>query len=382
MLFANFFLFVLNYYSVLSLNILYSELIFLILSITSLIFGIYYTVYKHKTVIDLRKSLSIPGMICFISLLLLYIFIILGLKFNIFSDYFSKLENIEIIRKIYCEESGGKSINVDSKLKAAETNKITSSEPSSSKFYIGSNANNNVVAGDNATISNVNVNSTPGTSQPQVKSTFSKKELITTTFLSNVKSGIRTQTTVREELTTIYGNSSNNSSKSSLSFYFNEAFNMFNNPLKGESLERSTELSLRILGKTKEDSPFLREGIGGIINNLDQYKDLPPVNTQNNTPLSQLSGLPFLNQVSPVVERCGTGIWRDPLLTYNPATGSYNVPMPLIPSPASSSQLPTPTQTTYADPFEAIDSIIYIFLLLKKPSTILNNFKLNNKYKW
>lgn len=58
---------------------------------------------------------------------------------------------------------------------------------------------------------------------------------------------------------------------------------MFDQPLKSQSANNS----LRITGATRplKDSPFLTEGIAGIINNLDLYKDLPLANTQNNTPL-------------------------------------------------------------------------------------------------
>lgn len=51
-----------------------------------------------------------------------------------------------------------------------------------------------------------------------------------------------------------------------------------------------------------KESPLVKEGIAGIISNLDLYKDMPVARTQNNTPLSQLSDLPYLNQVSPIDE--------------------------------------------------------------------------------
>jgi hypothetical protein len=292
MLFANVILYILNYYSIISLNIQYLEFIFLFSTSISLIFGVYYSVYKHAYEIDLNRSISLFGKICLTTLFIIYLSFLIGIKFNLFSDLFSKWENLGIIKKVYCEGNSGGSNNIDSKLKAPDDSKITSDKTR----YNFTNATNNIVAGDNSTITNNNIN--PGqSSTPQVKATISKKEVITSTIIGS--KSFRTQTVSREELTTIYDNSSNNSSKSSLSFYTREAFNMFNTPLKSHSVERSADFSLRILGKTKEDSPFLREGIAGIINNLDQYKDLPPV---NNTPLSQLSDLPYLNQVSPVEE--------------------------------------------------------------------------------
>ena len=91
--------------------------------------------------------------------------------------------------------------------------------------------------------------------------------MITTTVLSNLKNPtIRTQTVSREELITVYGKPSNNSSSSSLSNYTKQAVGMFEKPLKGHSANNS----LRITGATPplKESPFLSEGLAGIINNL------------------------------------------------------------------------------------------------------------------
>ncbi len=200
-------------------------------------------------------------MICFISILLLYITLLIGLKFNLFSEYFAKWDNLGLIKKVYCEGSSGDggSNNFNSKLKSPDEGKISPSASDRTRYNF-SNASNNIVAGDNSTISNVNIN--PGQSSaertPHVKSTISKKEVITTTVLSNLKNPtIKTQTVTREEIHTVYGDSSNNSSNSSLSYYSKQAVGMFEKPLKGHSANNS----LRLTGTpTLKDSPFLSEG--------------------------------------------------------------------------------------------------------------------------
>ena len=127
-------------------------------------------------------------------------------------------------------------------------------------------------------------------SVPHVKSTTTKKEVITTTFLESLKSRLRTQTVVREEQTTVYDNGGTNSSRNSLAYYYNEAVGMFDKPLKNQSPSNS----LRISGKALKDSPILNEGVKGIIRNLDEYNDLPKAETPK-TPLLQLSELSELS---------------------------------------------------------------------------------------
>ena len=101
------------------MDILYLELAFFSLTFISLIYGIYYTIYKHKSSIDLNKSLSLPAMICFISLVILYLTLIIGFKFNLFSEYLTKWDNLGIINKVYCEGSSadGGASSINSKLK-------------------------------------------------------------------------------------------------------------------------------------------------------------------------------------------------------------------------------------------------------------------------
>lgn len=90
MVFVNIILFILNYNSILSLDILFIELIFFSFTFISLIYGIYYTIYKHESAIDLNKTLSTPGMICFISIFILYLVLLIGFKLNFFSEYLGK----------------------------------------------------------------------------------------------------------------------------------------------------------------------------------------------------------------------------------------------------------------------------------------------------
>ena len=170
-IFANIVLYILNYYSIISLNLLYLELSFYALCFISLIYGIYYSINKHDCKLDLNKSLSLPGMICFISLLTLYIAFFIGFKFNLFTEYLIKWDSLGIVNKVYCEGSSGDtsggSNNFNSKLKSPDEGKISSAPQESSKSYFSSstNINNNIVATDNSTISNVNIN--PGQSSAE-----------------------------------------------------------------------------------------------------------------------------------------------------------------------------------------------------------------------
>ena len=334
MLFVNIILFILNYYSIISFTTLSGEIIYLGVSVISVVFGIYYTIYKHESKIDFNKTLrmtaSHTAMIWIISIFILYLAFFIGLKFNLFTEYLIKWDSLGIVNKVYCEGSSGDtsggSNNINSKLKSPDEGKISSAPQESSKSYFSSstNINNNIVATDNSTISNVNIN--PGQSSaertPYVKNTTSKKEVITTTFLSDLKSRLKVKYQYHREestSTTVYGpqvnstnasseevnsvnisqtKSSNNSFSSNLSYYYNNATGIFQNPLKGHSADNS----LRLTGKTLKESPLVKEGIAGIISNLDLYKDMPVARTQNNTPLSQLSDLPYLNQVSPIDE--------------------------------------------------------------------------------
>jgi hypothetical protein len=68
----NIILSIINYYSILSLNIEYFEIIYLSLLIISLLTGIYYSIYKFNSEFDLYKSLSLTGKICFIGFIIIY----------------------------------------------------------------------------------------------------------------------------------------------------------------------------------------------------------------------------------------------------------------------------------------------------------------------
>lgn len=56
---------VINYYSILTLNFNYLNIIYICYSIISLIIGIYYAIYYINSDIDLNKTLSLTGKFCF-----------------------------------------------------------------------------------------------------------------------------------------------------------------------------------------------------------------------------------------------------------------------------------------------------------------------------
>jgi hypothetical protein len=74
---------IINYYSIISLNIIYLDIIYLYCLIISLLIGIYYSIYKINVEIDLSKTLSFTGKFCFISLIIFYLSLFIGLRTGI-----------------------------------------------------------------------------------------------------------------------------------------------------------------------------------------------------------------------------------------------------------------------------------------------------------
>lgn len=86
-----------NYYSILSLNIVYLDFIYIISSIISLILGIYCSAphTQLNVEIDLNKSLSLTGKICFVSFILIYVSLFIGIRSGggaIIFDFLNKFE--------------------------------------------------------------------------------------------------------------------------------------------------------------------------------------------------------------------------------------------------------------------------------------------------
>jgi hypothetical protein len=71
---------IINYYSIISLNIIYLDIIYLCSLIISILIGIYYSIYKVNIDIDLSKTLSFTGKVCFISFIIFYLCLFIGLR--------------------------------------------------------------------------------------------------------------------------------------------------------------------------------------------------------------------------------------------------------------------------------------------------------------
>jgi hypothetical protein len=74
---------IINYYSIIKLNIFYLDYIYIASLFISLLIGIYYSIYILNVEINLNKSLTIIGKICFITFIFLYVSIFIGLRTGI-----------------------------------------------------------------------------------------------------------------------------------------------------------------------------------------------------------------------------------------------------------------------------------------------------------
>jgi hypothetical protein len=110
---------VINYYSILTLNIKYLNIIYICLSIISLIIGIYYAIYYINSEIDLNKTLSLTGKVCFISFILIYLCLFIGLRSGIILDYFNKWE---FFNTIHCDSTSPSRNNLNNILRKGENN--------------------------------------------------------------------------------------------------------------------------------------------------------------------------------------------------------------------------------------------------------------------
>ena len=79
-LFVSILVSIINYYSIISLNINYLDIIYLCSLIISILMGIIYSIFKVNVEIDLNKTLSFTGKICLFSLIMFYLTLFIGLR--------------------------------------------------------------------------------------------------------------------------------------------------------------------------------------------------------------------------------------------------------------------------------------------------------------
>jgi hypothetical protein len=106
-----------NYNSIVSLNINYLDFIYICSLIISFIFGIYYSIYKfNNKEFDLNRTLSLTGKICFISFIVFYISLFIGIRTGIIFDFFNN--KLEIFQEIHCEGNAPNNNELNSSIRS------------------------------------------------------------------------------------------------------------------------------------------------------------------------------------------------------------------------------------------------------------------------
>jgi len=81
-----------NYNSIVSLNIIYLDYVFISSLIISLLFGIYFSIYKfNNNEFDLNRTLSLTGKICFITFIVFYLSLFIGIRTGVLLEWLNKL---------------------------------------------------------------------------------------------------------------------------------------------------------------------------------------------------------------------------------------------------------------------------------------------------
>jgi len=227
---------IINYQSVLSLNIEYLNIIFLSFSIISLLSGIYYSIYRFNSEFNLNRTLSITGRITFISFILIYLSLFIGLRSGIILDWINKFELIETI---HCESSG--SSNLNSRLRNNEdgtigtiSNNNNNSNSNNSGGIVGNN--NSVNVGDNSTASNITVNPSTTSNNNIPNVTATRTTIRTETIISPANIGNSSELSSDSTLP-VYSRNNNNNNSLPLTFpeKGKEAIGIFNKELKNKS---------------------------------------------------------------------------------------------------------------------------------------------------
>lgn len=210
-LLVNSILYIINYKSISSLNIDHLILIYIFLSVISLIIGLYYILYKFEFKIDLNKTISLTGKICLFTIFTIYLTFFLGLKTGFFINYFS--ETNFIVKTIMCESTDdigniNDKLSDDSKINLSNSSNI--SNTANTHAAVG-NTNTQFINNNNTgTISNVNNTQTPvsNNNSTSVTATITKK--FTKEYSNNNEF---TKLTMEEEFTSSFNkNTSNNNS--------------------------------------------------------------------------------------------------------------------------------------------------------------------------
>jgi hypothetical protein len=279
-------IFIINYYSIISLNILYLDIIYLSLSFISLITGIYYSIYKFNSEFDLNRTLSLTGKITFFSFILIYLSLFIGIRTGIIIEWFKEYELFE---KIYCESSNPNNLN--SRLRNGEDGTI-STITNNSGSNIGNRDSNSLISsinntGDSATVSNVTIN--PASNNTPVITATITTTLTRTETINTSVNGLNNNIPSSQDLTPpVYtsNNPNNNYLGLLLSQKGKEAFGIFNKWLKSNSLQISTTSSLTsplIIDPISEEDQFVE----GLLNKKsnDELKDkISLIENKNNNP--------------------------------------------------------------------------------------------------
>ena len=173
-----------NYYSILSLNIVYLDFIYIISSIISLILGIYCSASgcgagphtQLNVEIDLNKSLSLTGKICFVSFILIYVSLFIGIRSGGGAIIFDFLNKFELFGEIHCDTTSPNNESLNNRLRSGAGEDSISTITNNSGSNIGntrSSISSSINVGDNATASNItiNPNNTPNNNQPTIIAT-------------------------------------------------------------------------------------------------------------------------------------------------------------------------------------------------------------------
>jgi len=292
---VNIILFYINYYSILSLNIEYLDIIFLILSIISLIIGIYYSIYKFNVNIDLNKTLSFTGKITLFGIIIIYAGIFIGIRTGIILEWLSKFELIETI---HCESNNP--TNLNSRLRNGEDGTIStiSNNNGSNIGNTRSSINSSINIGDSTTLTNVSINPN---SNNTASITTSRTVSTTTAIISP------TNNSSSELNPPVYPRNNNNSLPLTLINKGKEALGIFNKGLKNNSLQISTSSTISssslIIDTNSVDQQFenelLNQKTNAELNNknykIEDINKIFDILNNSSAPLSQEIIYKFLN---------------------------------------------------------------------------------------
>lgn len=305
-LLVNSILYIINYKSILSLNIDYLIWIYIFSSIISLIIGLYYIFYKFELKLDLNKTISLSGKICLFTFLIIYFSLFISLRTGVLFNYLP--ENNFIVKTILCESSDDMN-NIFQKLKDSNTDKITSDD---SKINLSNSSNISNTANTHAAVGNTNTqfidNNNTGTisnvNNTQIPTPNNTNSTSITTSLKITKESSSnkeaTKFIVEEELTTSF---SKNSSNNSIEKLIKEGFGVFTNikPMNQKSFESLkiqqplndsfSTLNRNFLGMDSNNSLNVIRPKTPSINTISSIND-SPITIKSDTNINYLNNYP------------------------------------------------------------------------------------------